>query len=225
MQLNIDYREKSLLERFPDVQPKNLTLGDISIEKEGKEIIILERKTVSDLASSICDGRYKEQSFRLIEHPAPNHNIMYIIEGSLDTACSLNKKTLLSSLISLWYHKGFSIFRTENVDETAEFVKTLFEKLQRDDEKPHAEGDYTSTLKKQKRDKINEENIHVIMLSQIPGISATIASAVMAQYKTIFQLEKALQENSACLDTFMCGKRKISKPCVEKIKLFFCIKV
>jgi crossover junction endonuclease MUS81 len=224
MQLNIDYREKALLQRI-SVEPKNLTLGDITIEKDGKELLIIERKTISDLASSICDGRYKEQSFRLMEHPAPNHNIMYIIEGSLDAACSLNKKTLLSSLISLWYNKGFSIFRTENVDETAEFVKTLFEKLQKDDEKPHIEGDYTSTLKKQKRDKINEENIHVIMLSQIPGISATIASAVMGQYKTIFQLEKALQENSACLDTFVCGKRKISKPCIEKIKLFFCIKV
>ena len=100
MELNIDYREKSLLERFPNIQPKNLTLGDITIEKDGKEIIILERKTVSDLASSICDGRYKEQSFRMNEHPTPNHNIMYIIEGSLDTACSLNKKTLLASLIS-----------------------------------------------------------------------------------------------------------------------------
>ena len=223
MELHIDYREKALLERF-QVSPKNLTLGDITIEKDGKELVILERKTVSDLASSICDGRYKEQSFRLTEHPTPNHNIMYIIEGSLDTVCSLNKKTLLSSLISLWYHKGFTIFRTDNVDETADFIKTLFEKLQKDDEKPHVESEYASTIKKQKRDKINEENIHVIMLSQIPGLSATIASAIMTEYKTIFQLEKALQTNISCLDNFMCGKRKISKPCVEKIKLFFCIK-
>jgi ERCC4-type nuclease len=225
MELNIDYREKALLERFPLIQPKNLTLGDITIEKEGKELIIIERKTVSDLASSICDGRYKEQSFRLTENPVPNHNIMYIIEGSLDTSCSLNKKTLLSSLISLWYHKGFTIFRTENVDETSEFIKTLFEKLQKDDEKPHVESEYASTVKKQKRDKITEENIHIIMLSQIPGISATIASAIMTEYKTIFQLEKSLQANSACLDNFMCGKRKISKPCVEKIKLFFYINI
>ena len=31
MELNIDYREKALLERF-QLTPKNLTLGDITIE-------------------------------------------------------------------------------------------------------------------------------------------------------------------------------------------------
>jgi ERCC4-type nuclease len=220
MQLNIDYREKALLQRI-QVEPKNLTLGDISIEKDGKELLIIERKTISDLASSICDGRYKEQSFRLSESPVLNHNILYLIEGSLNDACSLSKKVLLSSLISIWYHKGFTIFRTESIDETAEFVTTLFEKLQKDDLKPHTESDYTSTVKKQKRDKITPENIDVIMLSQIPGISTTTATALMTEYKTIFQLEKALQQNKECLAAFVCGKRKLSKTCIENIKTFF----
>jgi ERCC4-type nuclease len=220
MQLNIDYREKSLLQRIP-VEPKNLTLGDVSIEKDGKELLIIERKTIADLASSICDGRYKEQSFRLAESPVLNHNILYLIEGSMNDVCSLPKKTLLSSLISLWYHKGFTIFRTESVDETAEFIKILYEKLEKDDLKPHIESDYTSTVKKQKRDKITPENIDVIMLSQIPSISTTTATALITEYKTIFQIEKALQQNKNCLDTFQCGKRKISKTSVENIKSFF----
>ena len=220
MQLNIDYREKALLQRI-QVEPKNLTLGDVSIEKDGKELLIIERKTIADLASSICDGRYKEQSFRLTESPVLNHNILYLIEGSLNDVCSLPKKTLLSSLISLWYHKGFTIFRTESIDETAEFVTTLFEKLQKDDLKPHTDSDYTSTVKKQKRDKITPENIDVIMLSQIPGISSTTATALMTEYKTIFQLEKKMQENKECLATFMCGKRKLSKTCIENIKTYF----
>jgi ERCC4-type nuclease len=220
MQLNIDYREKALLQRI-QVEPKNLTLGDVTIEKDGKELLIIERKTIADLASSICDGRYKEQSFRLSESPVLNHNILYLIEGSLNDVCSLSKKVLLSSLISIWYHKGFTIFRTESIDETAEIVTTLFEKLQKDDLKPHTESDYTSTVKKQKRDKITPENIDVIMLSQIPGISSTTATALMTEYKTIFQLEKKMQENKECLATFMCGKRKLSKTCVENIKIYF----
>ena len=220
MQLNIDYREKALLQRIP-VEPKNLTLGDVSIEKDGKELLIIERKTIADLASSICDGRYKEQSFRLTESPVLNHNILYLIEGSLNDVCSLPKKTLLSSLISLWYHKGFTIFRTESIDDTAEFIKILYEKLEKDDLKPHIESDYTSTVKKQKRDKITPENIDIIMLSQIPSISTTTATALITEYKTIFQMEKALQQNKSCLDTFQCGKRKISNTSVENIKSFF----
>jgi len=220
MILNIDYREKALLQRIP-VEPKNLTLGDVTIEKDGKELLIIERKTISDLASSICDGRYKEQSFRLSESPVLNHNILYLIEGSLNDSCSLSKKVLLSSLISIWYHKGFTIFRTESIDETAEFITTLFEKLQKDDLKPHIESDYTSTVKKQKRDKITPENIDVIMLSQIPGISTTTATALMNEHNTIFQLEKTLQQNKDCLSTFVCGKRKLSKTCIDNIKTFF----
>lgn len=220
MQLNIDYREKALLQLI-SVEPKNLSLGDVTIEKDGKELLIIERKTISDLASSICDGRYKEQSFRLTESPVLNHNILYLIEGSLNQVCSLSKKTLLSSLISLWYHKGFTIFRTESIEDTAEFITTLYEKLQKDDMKPHIESDYTSTVKKQKRDKITPENIDIIMLSQIPGISTTTASALMTEHKTIFQLEKALQQNNNCLDQFICGKRKLSKTCIDNIKSYF----
>lgn len=220
MQLNIDYREKALLQHI-SVEPKNLPLGDVTIEKDGKELLIIERKTISDLASSICDGRYKEQSFRLTESPVLNHNILYLIEGSLNQVCSLSKKTLLSSLISLWYHKGFTIFRTESIEDTVEFINTLYEKIQKDDLKPHMESDYTSTVKKQKRDKITPDNIDIIMLSQIPGISTTTASALITQYKTIFQLEKALQQNKECLDQFICGKRKLSKTCVDNIKSYF----
>ena len=132
---------------------------------------------------------------------------------------AVSKKVLLSSLISLWYHKGFTVFHTENVDDTVEFINTLFAKLQKDDLSPHS-GEYTCAVKKQKKDKINPENIDVLMLSQIPGISTTTATALVNQYKTIFLLEKALKESSGCLDTFLCGKRKISKKCIENIKLY-----
>jgi ERCC4-type nuclease len=118
MKLSIDYREKALLQRIP-IEPSNLPLGDIVIEKDNKELIIIERKTVNDLVSSICDGRYKEQSFRLNESCVSNHNILYIIEGQL-VDCTLTKKTLIASLISLWYHKGFTVYRTTDIDETAE---------------------------------------------------------------------------------------------------------
>ena len=87
--------------------------------------------------------------------------------------------------------------------------------------KPHTESDYTATVKKQKRDKITPDNIDVIMLSQIPGISSTTATALMTEHKTIFQLEKALQQNKECLATFVCGKRKLSKTCIENIKTYF----
>ena len=76
--LLIDYREKSLktyFETFDFTNDKhlkniilkieNLDLGDIIIKKDEKVILIIERKTLQDLYSSINDGRYKEQKVRL----------------------------------------------------------------------------------------------------------------------------------------------------------------
>ena len=68
MTLVIDYRERALLSRLT-AETKNLILGDVCIQKEGQDILILERKTVADLSASICDGRY--QDCLLYTSPSP----------------------------------------------------------------------------------------------------------------------------------------------------------
>ena len=66
MTLYIDCREHALLARMK-AESKQMSIGDISIEKDDQTVVLIERKTVADLASSICDGRYKEQQYRLLE--------------------------------------------------------------------------------------------------------------------------------------------------------------
>ena len=71
MKLVIDNREPkelitALQNRVDSVSLENLEIGDIIIKNDNnKTILIFERKSLSDLISSIKDGRYKEQSFRL----------------------------------------------------------------------------------------------------------------------------------------------------------------
>ena len=153
MLIKIDYREKSLYDlcinhkntdNFKNiiVEQHNLPLGDIIInDDDNNELLIIERKTLTDLASSIRDGRYKEQSFRLSECSMHNHNIIYIIEGALSTynrsnyKNSISESTLLSCIISLNYYKGFSTYRTLNTIETAMYLLYLASKLQREKDK------------------------------------------------------------------------------------------
>ena len=152
MLIKIDYREKSLYDlcisnkntdNFKNiiVEQHNLPLGDIIINDDDNELLIIERKTLSDLASSIRDGRYKEQSFRLSECSIHNHNIIYIIEGALSTynksnyKNSISESTLLSSIISLNYYKGFSTYRTLNTMETAMYLLYIASTLQREKDK------------------------------------------------------------------------------------------
>lgn len=221
MQLFLDSREHALAQLMPDVPVKTLILGDAVVERDGKELVIIERKTVADFVASICDGRYAEQSKRLMEYDVPNHNVLYLIEGSLKNyRFAVPKKTLLSSMTSLLYGKGFSVVRTESTEDTRDFLVAMFEKLKKEDGYAVAkEGG--SSVKKQKRDSITVETIDVLMLSQIPGVSALTATA-MLQGRSIAQLVEALKEDGKCLDGVTTGEkpRKVSGKLIETVKKF-----
>jgi crossover junction endonuclease MUS81 len=111
-----------------------LPIGDIIISKNNEDVLIIERKSVNDLLSSIKDGRYEEQSYRLNGLPIHNHNIMYLIEGDLNKMnafrdTKMEKLTLFSAIFSLNYYKGFSAIRTFTMDETALFICNCTTKL------------------------------------------------------------------------------------------------
>jgi len=116
-----------------------LDLGDYVFYDEITEtnLIIIERKSLQDLESSIKDGRYAEQSFRLNDCPTHNHNIIYLIEG---TIINYRKKpfiaTLYSSVFSLNYFKGFSVINSVNQIETGEIIYNFSQKLLRENFKP-----------------------------------------------------------------------------------------
>ena len=67
------------------IEKKTLPLGDIVfVDDDGKELLIVERKSLSDLVASIKDGRYDEQSYRLIHSSGLyRHHIIYLIEGGM----------------------------------------------------------------------------------------------------------------------------------------------
>ena len=125
MLIEIDYREKNLIDKchmlcqdnsFIKIQTSNLPLGDIIISKEDKKIII-ERKSLKDLASSIVDGRYKEQSFRLNNEQTHNHNILYLIEeiGSLYSFFKKNNQKNINIIIYFYnVFKGYSLYKTNS---------------------------------------------------------------------------------------------------------------
>jgi ERCC4-type nuclease len=118
---------------------KQLPIGDIIIcSDDGKEQVIIERKTLADMASSILDGRYKEQSMRLNSCGVNNHNIIYLIEGVMNNYFStrLERKSLLSSLVSIMYFKGFSVYKTNNIQESAEWIVQLACKLTKSQNNP-----------------------------------------------------------------------------------------
>ena len=82
---------------FPTIKLSKevLPLGDILLKNNDDVLLlIIERKSISDLLASIKDGRYEEQSFRLL-NSADKHSIVYIIEGMF--TYNTDKKTVISA--------------------------------------------------------------------------------------------------------------------------------
>ena len=129
----IDFREKEIISqcnlllngRDIKIETTNLLLGDIKIGDK----LLIERKSINDLAASIVDGRYKEQSFRLEKALEEGYNVFYFIEGNMDLYTgSISKNTLVSAIYSLT-HKRFQVLLTKNSKETAFFILQFAEKM------------------------------------------------------------------------------------------------
>ena len=167
MIIKIDIREQELISEIknmilfvPTFKKLNLVtetlpLGDIIIADEKEEKLVIERKTINDLLSSIKDGRYEEQSYRLNGLDHHNHNIIYLLEGDVNKINrfkdnQIEKLTAYSAMFSINYYKGFSIFRTLNINETSLVICNMAYKLEKgtqNDKKPFYQNKHVKTIK------------------------------------------------------------------------------
>ena len=203
MLIKIDNREHDLIKQINQlilfipifkkltVITENLPLGDIIISNNSEDKLIIERKSVSDLLSSIKDGRYEEQSYRLNGLNHPNHNIYYLIEGDINKQNrfkdnNIDKLTLYSAMLSLNYFKGFSVMRTFNIEETAIFICNAANKLEKSEgsqKKPYYQlqmplinvaNDLSEVINNDKNDKIetDKENQNIVNDDQINNVGS-----------------------------------------------------
>ena len=242
MLIRVDSREDALHGLFQinmnsaahQLRSESLPVGDVILSSSDGETdyIIFERKSLQDLAASIRDGRYKEQSHRLQALPhVHNHNVVYIVEGDFtrynERFSKIGKKALYSAMCSLNYYKGFSVVRTMSIMETHELIHHYADKLaaspapyghyysvktpqpdQSDQPDDMDAVSYCSVLKvKQvKCENITPQNIGEIMLCNIPGVSSKTAAAIVKKYPTMRVLMESLT---------MCG----SADCLADIQM------
>jgi ERCC4-type nuclease len=240
--MNIDFREsdfinaieyvKKTFEKFKDIEivKTNLEIGDIEFPDYD---IIIERKTLGDLSSSIKDGRYSEQGHRLSSSKTHNHNIYYLVEGEF-AHYKVDKTMIYSSMVSLQYFKGFSVIRMPNINESAFFLCNMLLKLRKEQKQgfyqktvenlteEETDKQYASFVKKQKKANITKNNIHEIMLMQIPGISDTVARHIMKEFKTIQELTTVIQTDMERIKAFTYVEKdktkRLNKTIIEGLK-------
>jgi ERCC4-type nuclease len=160
-----------------NISVKPLSLGDVIIkvitrgkndEMEEREELIIERKSIQDLLSSIKDGRYEEQSFRLNGSDIHNHNILYLVEGNVSNtnynksykSNSNDKFIVYSAIFSLNYYKGFSVIRTFNLEESALYICNSANKLRKgmNDKKKGYYANLNKNIIEKIPNEVSEEN-------------------------------------------------------------------
>jgi crossover junction endonuclease MUS81 len=195
MNLIIDMREKKIIELLKNKKKikyeiKQLDIGDFIFEdlKNEKNNIIIERKSIQDLLSSIVDGRYKEQKMRLL---ASNLNIMYIIEGHTE------HKTVYSAIVSMSL-EGINVIHTDGLVNTVHVICKMYEKLLKNgfNNNKKIDDNYSTVVKLCKKKNITPSICAIVQISQIPGISNKTATLIIDMYETMGNLVLQFEKQS-----------------------------
>tara|TARA_Y100000591_G_C21852636_1_gene712674 strand:+ start:562 stop:1275 length:714 start_codon:yes stop_codon:yes gene_type:complete len=191
----IDSRESKLKEILmgeADFEFQNLDIGDIIFKKDDKTILVVERKTESDLYSSIRDGRYKEQKLRLTSSYSLNQ-ILYLIEESKNKF-KINESIVKGAIINMTFRDNIKIIFSKNLIETSEYIRMLKKKIEKTPEffikiqEEKSETSYLDTVKVAKKDNMNPKLCNIVQLSQIPGVSKQTAETIINKYGSLTNL-------------------------------------
>lgn len=212
--LFIDSREVGKLDKvniddIPFTFVRHLDIGDYILSFDSEDnfspssvLYVVERKTVTDLASSVIDGRYKNQKSRM--HNLINNDskrIIYIIEGfsfDLEDDCnigSLCAKTIKTIVYNLQVVEGCSVFISNGPNETFEIINGLRKRLTDNPKKYSIDPQYDNNknsnnvsnysvadLKIKKSDALSTTNdFAVAALATIPRVSQRMAIILLSE--------------------------------------------
>jgi ERCC4-type nuclease len=201
VKVTVDVRERDLMKEITKVVfvTKALPVGDIWLEMPSKPIedtdisaaqplaLVLERKTLADLAASLLDGRWREQKSRLLTYCSETGaRPAYIIEGSLQFPPTRITAAAIRKLIHrLQFRYAISVLMTDDVVDTAGLIETLVEQIQADPDAftapTTAKQYYEGVQVSKKANKEDPANFVRCVLMQCPGVSAAIADAVVKE--------------------------------------------
>ena len=210
-------KNKSKNKKIIKYEIKQLDIGDILIYVNDELFIVIERKTINDLISSIMDGRYREQKLRLkalMEKHNRQLKIIYLIEGKLigKRKSSIPNSTVWSTMCKLIMRDNFIVFRSKSIKESVNFIKTMSSKAVESykaneyitslKNETNTEGgvnnniedsknlfsQYASSIRIKKKDNLTPGICFSRQLAQIPGVSSRIALCIMNVYQSMPKL-------------------------------------
>lgn len=211
-------------------------LNDVKYE----DIILIERKTISDMLSSIkSDNRYKDQKMRLKAKQDSDINlrIFYLIEGIFSVQktdkyfTEIDRKIMSGAYLGTIVRDQIPVIQTKDLNDTISallkisnliqeypeaFTSNSYSSSSETSEKPETSerSEYLIPVKIKKSENRDARWCYLAMLQQIQGVSEQVAVEIAEVYPNISSLlegyKKAASKNTF-LEDLVLPDRKLTK--------------
>ena len=175
LRIVVDEREKK--SGIPDllkgtginVEIKTLPIGDYIVAPE----TVVERKTISDLVSSIFDGRLFDQCNRLKEH---YQFPILLIEGDIDEIEELTENPLIfyGAISSIAIDFKIPVIHTPNASHTSKLLISMCSR------KDASKGPFIKKIRKSR----DIQKQQLSMLCSLPGVGEKTAIRMLEKFGT-----------------------------------------
>jgi len=175
LRIVVDEREKK--SGIPDLlrgiginlEIKTLPIGDYIVAPE----TVVERKTISDLVSSVFDGRLFDQCNRLKEH---YQFPILLIEGNIDEIEELTENSLVfyGAISSIALDFKIPVIHTPNASHTAKLLMSMCSR------KDASKGPFIKKIRKS--NDIQKQQLS--MLCSLPGVGEKTAIRMLEKFGT-----------------------------------------
>lgn len=210
--LIVDNREKAIIPLLTiPFMSANLEIGDFQLLVDDKLIVLIERKSYSDLSASIIDGRYREQKKRILSQGISK--VIYLFEGSVDSyKGSIPKDTVYSTIVNCSLRDNIQVLQSSGIEESVAFIEKIYKNLHKYEVGGGCSISYQEASVKQKRNKnIGPYECYLHQLSQIPGISYSTAKAIAEEYGSMMEIMDSLSADPDLFVEFRVNDRKLGK--------------
>ena len=152
-----------------NLEIKTLPIGDYIVAPE----TVVERKTISDLVSSVFDGRLFDQCNRLKEH---YQFPILLIEGNIDEIEELTENSLVfyGAISSIALDFKIPVIHTPNASHTAKLLMSMCSR------KDASKGPFIKKIRKS--NDIQKQQLS--MLCSLPGVGEKTAIRMLEKFGT-----------------------------------------
>ncbi len=205
--IKTDYREKGsklmkeLLDEGINLDLEQLPIGDYQLSDE----VIVEFKTVTDFVDSILDNRLLSQARDLKRYKKP----FIIIQGEEDLYSQrrIHPNAIRGMKAALTINYGIPIIRTKNYKDTADYLKVIATREQKDE---------TKIFQSHNQKPLSDKEIQEYIISSLPGIGNTLAKPLLKEFKTIKNIINASEEELQKVELIGSKKAKRLKELFQK---------